>query len=112
MEEASENAYDVEKSSLVQEWLENLEKLCKDDYANVYNRLRLIERLGHFGDRKSVGGNVSELRLHCGPGYRVYYTRIGKKIVFLLCAGSKSGQERDIRLAHKLAKEVRNERKG
>jgi putative addiction module killer protein len=73
----------------------------------VIKRLRQVER-GTFGDSKSVGGGLSELRLHFGPGYRLYYKIFGQKVVFILCAGNKSDQASDIKLAKKLAKEIRD----
>ena len=56
-------------------------------------------RLGNFGDCESVGGGVYELRIHVGPGFRVYYGLQGEKIVLLLCGGDKSTQARDIESA-------------
>ena len=61
---------------------------------------------GAFGDSKSVGDGVSELRIHYGAGYRIYYTVRNRKIVFLLCAGQKSDQKKDIKTAKELAKEI------
>ncbi|MGB9368407.1 MAG: type II toxin-antitoxin system RelE/ParE family toxin [Xanthobacteraceae bacterium] len=60
-----------------------------------------IDRLAHGspGDVAPVGGGVSEMRIHFGPGYRVYYTKRGKKLVILLCGGDKSTQARDIKQA-------------
>jgi putative addiction module killer protein len=54
---------------------------------------------GNFGDRKAVGGGVWELRIHYGPGYRVYYSMIGRTCVLLLCGGDKRKQSADIALA-------------
>ncbi len=51
----------------------------------------------------AVGAGVSELRVHLGPGYRVYFTRRGETIVVLLCGGDKGSQERDIARAKALA---------
>lgn len=64
-----------------------------------------IDRLaqGNPGDVAPVGQGVSELRIHFGPGYRVYFARRGEEIVILLCGGDKSTQTRDIRLALKIA---------
>ena len=66
-----------------------------------------IERLadGNPGDVAPVGEGVSELRVHHGPGYRVYFVRRGEEIVILLCGGDKSSQASDIAHAKKLAKE-------
>ena len=67
-----------------------------------------IERLadGNPGDIAPVGEGVSELRIHHGPGYRVYFVRRGEEIVVLLCGGDKSSQTSDIARARKLAKEL------
>ena len=64
-----------------------------------------IDRLaqGNPGDVAPVGQGISELRIHFGPGYRVYFARRGEKIVILLCGGEKSTQTRDITLALKIA---------
>jgi len=67
-------------------------------------------RLGNFGDVKSVGDGVGELRIDFGPGYRVYFTRQGDKVVVLLCAGDKGSQARDIKLAKAMAAELEGKR--
>ena len=68
--------------------------------ANENSRTRL-DRLegGNFGDCQSVGSGVFELRLHFGPGYRVYFGEVDRTIVLLLCGGDKSTQTRDIQRA-------------
>lgn len=60
-----------------------------------------IERLclGLFGDCKALGDGVWELRVDWGPGYRVYHARAASKVVLLLCAGDKRGQQADIKVA-------------
>ncbi len=68
-------------------------------------RIGRLER-GLFGDVKSVGGGVSEMRLDYGPGYRLYFTRRGQVIVILLCGGDKGSQAKDIRLARSLAQDL------
>ncbi len=67
--------------------------------------LMRVERLaaGNPGDVKPVGGGVSELRIHFGPGYRVYFTQRGLDIVILLAGGDKSSQPKDIQTALQLA---------
>lgn len=59
-------------------------------------------RAGNFGDHKSVGGGVFELRITLGPGLRVYYGLHGKEVVVLVGGGDKSSQARDIRRAQQL----------
>lgn len=63
---------------------------------------------GNFGDCKSVGDRVSELRIDFGPGYRVYFTRKGQQVVILLCGGDKDDQDGDIANAKAMAAEVHN----
>lgn len=68
-----------------------------------------IDRLaaGNLGDVKLVGEGVSELRINFGPEYRVYFVRDGSIVYVLLCGGDKSTQDKDIRLAKKLAQQVK-----
>ncbi len=77
--------------------------------ARIISRIRSAE-LGNFGDCESVGDGVSEMRIHCGPGYRVYYGRIGDIVYLLLCGGSKSTQNRDIKRAKALLKKQMDKR--
>ena len=65
--------------------------------ARIRTRIGRL-RLGHFGDAKRVG-ELFELRIHVGPGYRIYYGREGDALVILLCGGDKGSQERDIERA-------------
>ena len=68
-------------------------------------RLRQAEA-GNLGDWQPVEGEVSEMRVHFGPGYRLYFVRRGRFIVIMLNAGDKSSQKRDIRRALKLATQI------
>jgi putative addiction module killer protein len=72
----------------------------RDRQAKVHV-LRRIQRvsLGNFGDHKGLGEGLAELRIDHGPGYRVYYTQDGTKIILLLCAGDKRTQTADIERA-------------
>jgi putative addiction module killer protein len=82
-----------------------------DALADPTARSRIVKRiarfeLGLFGDAKSVGGGVSEMRVDYGPGYRVYFTRRGAEVVILLCGGDKGSQARDIARAQSMVLEM------
>ena len=62
--------------------------------------------MGNMGDVKSLGDGVSEIRIDYGPGYRLYFTKQGDRIVLLLCGGDKKRQSADIERAKKMAKEL------
>jgi putative addiction module killer protein len=96
------NPFRLAETAVFSRWLGGL-KDHRGKAAIVF-RLRQVAA-GHWGDVKSVGGGVSELRWHIGPGYRVYFTRRGQQIVLLLAGGDKSSQAKDIAKAQKLAKE-------
>jgi putative addiction module killer protein len=75
-------------------------------------RARIVQRMdaamaGNFGDSEPVGEGVSEMRIHVGPGYRVYYTRRGEVVYLLLLGGDKSSQKRDIKRAIEMARNLR-----
>jgi putative addiction module killer protein len=78
----------------------------KDERARgvIFSRLDRLA-YGHAGDVEPVGEGISELRIHYGPGYRVYFQRRGNTIIVLLCGGDKSTQAKDIKSAKRLAKE-------
>ena len=59
--------------------------------------------MGYIGDAQPVGDGVFEMRIHYGPGYRLYFIREGGQMVVLLCGGDKDSQQRDIRQAKELA---------
>lgn len=74
--------------------------------ARIIERIRSFER-GSFGDQVFLGRGVSEMRIHFGPGYRLYYCRTSITVYVLLCGGKKRGQQRDIELAQTLAARLR-----
>jgi putative addiction module killer protein len=67
-------------------------------------RIRLLEQ-GNFGDIRSLGTGLMEMRIDHGPGYRVYFVRRGDRVVILLCGGDKRSQGRDIQKARDLAED-------
>lgn len=74
-------------------------------------RARILQRIdsaeaGNFGDCAVVGKGVSEMRIHIGPGYRIYYTRRGATIYLLLLGGDKSSQKHDIKRAISMARDL------
>ena len=73
--------------------------------ARINARLRNVS-LGNIGDARQVGGGLFEMRVHYGPGYRLYYLREGSTLV-LLCGGGKGSQQRDIERAGRLADDWR-----
>ena len=78
------------------EWLQGL----ADRQARTRIEARLARvAVGNFGDVEPVGGGVLELRIDWGPGYRVYFSRVGQVIILLLCGGDKRTQQRDIKRA-------------
>ena len=94
--------YEVKYTEVFEDWLRGLRDLRAA--MKITARIRRVE-LGNFGDNKSVGSGVSELRIDVGKGYRVYYT-VHNNTVLLLCGGDKSSQTKDIRRAHQMLKEL------
>ena len=78
------------------EWLESIRD--KSTQNRIDKRLERLED-GNFGDHRSVGDGVFELRLQFGPGYRIYFGQIDNTLVLLLCGGDKASQARDIERA-------------
>lgn len=94
---------EVRKTKVFADWLDGLRDTRAK--ARILIRIRRLAE-GNFGDWKSVGSGVSELRVDYGPGYRLYLTRQGKSVVILLAAGTKKSQNRDIKRAISLAQEL------
>ena len=86
------------------EWLYSLSD--RNAAARVQIRLERL-RLGNFGDARSLGKGLSELRIDIGPGYRVYFMVEGRSVVMLLCGGDKSTQQKDIRRAREYLTDYR-----
>ncbi|MGV8882309.1 MAG: type II toxin-antitoxin system RelE/ParE family toxin [Rhodoglobus sp.] len=97
---------EIQRSATFDRWLGKLK-----DRRAVARILVRIDRLarGNPGDVRSVGGGISELKVDYGPGYRVYFSQQGHKLVLLLCGGDKSTQSSDISTAQRIANEWRND---
>ena len=93
---------EIKQTETFRKWRERL----KDERARVLIASRL-DRLafGHMGDVEPVGQGISELRIHYGPGYRIYFQKQGTTIIVLLCGGNKNSQAKDIKTAKHLANE-------
>ena len=91
----------VEETDVYRAWINGL--------RDISGRARIqvrVERLvhGNPGQHRNLTGDVSELKIDFGPGYRVYYTQRGTRLILLLAGGDKSSQARDIELAISLAR--------
>ena len=93
----------IRKTESYAQWIDNL----RDLQARARVQVR-IERLvaGNPGDVRAVGEGVSELRIDYGPGYRVYFTKRGRKVVILLAGGDKTTQSADIKIALRLSRNL------
>lgn len=85
-------------------WFESLRD--KQAARRIQARIDRAEE-GNFGDCKPIGEGVSEMRIHYGPGYRVYFVQRGMEIVILLAGGDKSSQDKDIKTALGLAQQIK-----
>jgi putative addiction module killer protein len=96
---------EIIQSETFRRWLTGL----RDSRAKALIAARMTRLTsGVVGDAVPVGDGVSELRIHFGPGYRLYLIQRGASLIVLLCGGDKSSQSRDIRNAKRLAKQWRN----
>lgn len=90
------------------DWFESIRETHTQ--SKILTRLARL-KLGNFGDCKSVGDEIAELRIHYGPGIRIYYSKIGQKVILLLCGGDKGSQSRDIDKAKQYLKEYQSREK-
>ena len=95
--------YDVVKGDRFLRWLTRLRD--RRAQAQILVRIDRMEE-GNFGDHRSVGAGVSELRVNVGQGYRIYYTVRQQRVVILLWGGDKTSQQRDIRRAQQMARDI------
>lgn len=94
---------EILQTEMFSAWLQALrDSRAKAKIASRVQRLAF----GNPGDVRPVGSGVSEMRIHYGPGYRVYYTQRGSVLIVLLCGGDKATQDKDINTAKQLAKDM------
>jgi putative addiction module killer protein len=86
-------------------WYRGLEDIRAK--ARIDIRINSVKK-GSFGDQRHIGDGIFELKIDYGPGYRLYYKKIGNNIVVLLCGGDKSTQDEDVVKAKKILKELEN----
>ena len=91
--------YRIQQTEVFAKWLAALR--CARVRARILARLESA-RLGNLGDTKSMGRGIWEMRLHLGPGYRLYFTRRSDRLLLLLCGGEKPTQARDVERARRL----------
>jgi putative addiction module killer protein len=95
--------YVIQQSQEFQDWLDALKDLRAQ--IRIVARLRQAEA-GNLGDWKPVGGEVSEMRVDVGAGYRLYFTRRGVILIVMLAGGNKSTQVKDIKRAQRILKSL------
>jgi putative addiction module killer protein len=94
---------EVRQTEIFKNWFKHLKD--RKAKARVQARIDRIE-IGNVGDVASVGEGVRELRIHYGPGYRVYFVQRGQVVVILLSGGDKSSQDSDIKKAKEIARQL------
>lgn len=94
---------EIRQTEIYAKWFNSLRD--RQAKARIDVRIRRLS-LGNPGDIKPAGEGVSELRIDYGPGYRIYFVQKGQTLIILLAGGDKSTQDRDIRMALDLAREL------
>jgi len=94
---------EIRETAVFSDWLKSLKD--ESTRSRILARIRRLA-FGNPGDVSPIGGGLSELRIHFGPGYRVYYVQRGDVLVVLLCGGDKRSQVRDIERAKVLAADL------
>lgn len=95
---------EVRQTAAFKSWMQNLSD--REAAKRIADRILRLHG-GLFGDAAPAGEGVSELRIHFGPGYRVYFVQHGKVLIVLLCGGNKKTQTKDIASAKAMARELK-----
>lgn len=98
--------YQLQSTDIFDQWLRRLQD--RKGRARILARLESAQ-LGNLGDVRSVGEGVREMRVHIGPGYRVYFAQRGRVLLLLLCGGDKSTQARDLAKARRVLRDLGKE---
>ncbi|PCE62773.1 type II toxin-antitoxin system RelE/ParE family toxin [Sediminicola luteus] len=98
--------YFIEKTSEFDKWLRKLKDLKAK--SKILFRIQKLEKMGHFGDYKSVGSGILELRIHYAKGYRVYFHEKKGTIIILFIGGEKSTQKADIKKAKTILEKLKH----
>jgi putative addiction module killer protein len=98
--------YTINETNEFSDWLSAMRDIRAR--ARIVSRIKSAEH-GNFGDCEPVGEGVSEMRIHIGAGYRVYFTQRERMVYLLLCGGDKSTQKRDIARAKAIRKQLEEE---
>ncbi|MBO6570726.1 MAG: type II toxin-antitoxin system RelE/ParE family toxin [Kordiimonadaceae bacterium] len=93
--------FDIQQTDDFRKWFKKLkDRKARNILLERINRMKFA----HWGDVKPVGEGVRELRVHYGPGFRVYFVQMGETVIVLLCGGTKGSQDKDIQKAKQLAR--------
>ena len=95
--------FEVRQTITFRDWFRGLRDIRAQ--AQIVRRIERAQG-GNLGDTASVGEGVRDMRIHYGPGYRLYFVQRGQEIIFLLTGGDKSSQSRDIEAAIRISKEL------
>lgn len=95
--------YEIETTNVFDKWFSQIRDTRHR--ARILARIKRIQ-IGNFGDHKMVDTNIFELRFFFGPGFRIYYTIKGDRIIFLLTGGDKSSQKNDIEKARTIMEDL------
>ena len=95
----------IDKTTEFDKWIRKLKDIRAK--SKILFRIQKLETDEHFGDCKSVGDGISEMRINYAKGYRVYFKEKGNKIIVLLVGGEKSTQQKDIKKAKEILRKIK-----